>query len=385
MVVASPSPVVVSERTLHCTEAGSDKMYRVQITELPDGTASVHCQSCRVGGSWVDQGYKAQGVAMAAAYKKAEATIKAKVAKGYRLVDSYERTAGDSPVLPPAAAVTVEKRDSGFRPQLLTPIEEEDALELLDDPDFLMQQKHDGRRLTLHCTSTEEVEASNKLGQLVPPGANLILAASVLFPGGQAFELDGENVGEKFHAFDLLSIGSTDLRPRPYQDRLALLSRLLAPYKGTAFDIQPVETWERADLKRAAFEQLKAANAEGVVFKRKKLPFEAGRPNSAGPHRKFKWYATASFVNLGTNAGKRSIKLGLYDAKGAIVDMGSVTISPNFEMPGDSAVVEVRYLYCIPGGKVFQSNYLGERDDVRFDECLMSQLKYKASSGDSDD
>ena len=44
--------------------------------------------------------------------------------------------------------------------------------------------------------------------------------------------------------------------------------------------------------------------------------------------------------------------------------------------------MEVRYLYCFKGGKVYQPVYLGPRDDVDTNECKMSQIKYKAEDDD---
>jgi len=41
------------------------------------------------------------------------------------------------------------------------------------------------------------------------------------------------------------------------------------------------------------------------------------------------------------------------------------------------AVIEVRYLYAYRGGSLFQPTYLGLRDDIEVDACLLSQLKYK--------
>ncbi len=385
MSVASPS--VVFEQTLHCTEGGSDKLYSVTVVEDADGNASVHAKSCRRGAAWVDQGTKAEGVTLAVAIKKAEALVKSKTAKGYQIKGSFNRATGGSAPLPPAAPAANEKQDSGFRPQLLNAIEEKEALALLDSSDHLMQQKHDGRRLTLRRTPDEGTVGINKLGQIVTPSSHLVEAAKAVFPDDQSFLLDGEIVGETFHAFDLLALGDgprADLRLLPYQDRLALLTRLLAPHQARG-PIKAVDTWERADLKRAAYERLLAEEAEGVVFKLKKAAYAAGRPNSGGPHLKAKFYATASFVSLGLKPGKRSVKLGLLDDKAIMRDMGFCTIPANHELPAEGAIVEVRYLYALPnGGKVYQPTYLGLRDDIRREECLVAQLKFKPE-GNTDD
>jgi bifunctional non-homologous end joining protein LigD len=40
----------------------------------------------------------------------------------------------------------------------------------------------------------------------------------------------------------------------------------------------------------------------------------------------------------------------------------------------------VRYLYAHLGGSIFQPVYLGVRDDIRAEECVIGQLKYKSQS-----
>ena len=61
-----------------------------------------------------------------------------------------------------------------------------------------------------------------------------------------------------------------------------------------------------------------------------------------------------------------------------VVPVGNVTIPPNHEVPGIGAAIECRYLYAHRGGSIFQPVYLGVRDDIRAEECQLSQLKYKA-------
>jgi len=41
------------------------------------------------------------------------------------------------------------------------------------------------------------------------------------------------------------------------------------------------------------------------------------------------------------------------------------------------SIIEVRYLYAYKGGNLYQPTYLGVRDDISFEDCLISQLKYK--------
>jgi len=60
-----------------------------------------------------------------------------------------------------------------------------------------------------------------------------------------------------------------------------------------------------------------------------------------------------------------------------------VTIPGKTPIPAAGSVEEVRFLYAFPGGSLYQPVYLGQRDDIAAEACILGQLKYKA--GESDD
>jgi bifunctional non-homologous end joining protein LigD len=117
-------------------------------------------------------------------------------------------------------------------------------------------------------------------------------------------------------------------------------------------------------------------SAEGVVFKHKDAPYSSGRPASGGSQLKYKFVEAASVLVTAINA-QRSVGLGFFDRPGTV---GNVTVPPNHKVPAIGAVVEVRYLYAMPGSlALIQPVYLGERDDISPSECLSSQLKFRRS------
>ncbi|OBG22753.1 hypothetical protein A5768_23585 [Mycolicibacterium fortuitum] len=60
--------------------------------------------------------------------------------------------------------------------------------------------------------------------------------------------------------------------------------------------------------------------------------------------------------------------------------VGNVTVPANQNVPQLGDVVEVRYLYAAQiGGALYQPVLLGVRDDVEPAECVVTQLKFKAS------
>lgn len=130
------------------------------------------------------------------------------------------------------------------------------------------------------------------------------------------------------------------------------------------------------------YEELRATNREGVVFKDMDAPYSPGRPNSGGPQLKFKFVESASFVVTGINA-KRSVTLGLYDGD-KLVSAGNVTIPPNHPIPAVGEVCETRYLYAYrESGSIYQPVYQGRRDDIPPSECVVEQLKFKSEPTDA--
>ena len=90
---------------------------------------------------------------------------------------------------------------------------------------------------------------------------------------------------------------------------------------------------------------------------------------------KHKFVATLSAVVAKVNA-QRSVGLRLLNHEGWQA-IGNVTIPANHKVPAVGAVVDVRFLYAYPDGSLYQPVYLGERSDVRHEECVVSQLKFK--------
>jgi bifunctional non-homologous end joining protein LigD len=324
-------------------------------------------------GAVLGTGYKVQGVDIATAQKEYDKLIAKK------MKDQYKPVGTDGP----SAVAVIDKVDSGIRAQLLNPISEDDVEKYINDPDWGMQEKFDGKHMTLNKSSG--ITAINKKGFLCSFPSVYADALNSLKP--EELVLDGEDVKSIYYIFDILSVNGEDLRKLTYLARWQTLQGMKEkfPAKGVFRVADMAITTEE---KRAMFERLKAQKKEGCVFKRLSAKFKAGRPGAGGDMLKCKFYATASFVVRRIN-DKSSIGLGMYDDKGALVDMGNCTVLNKTAMAkiveahgSSTAVCEVRYLYCYKGGKVYQPVYLGLRDDVDADECLMTQLKYKAEDED---
>ena len=347
--------------TLYFREGSSDKVYSACI-EPRGGRFVVNFAYGRRGNSLTTGTKTATPVDFATAKKTFDKLVKEKTAKGY--------TPGEDGT--PYQRTDKEGRATGVLPQLLNPIDEGEVERLITDDHWWMQEKLDGRRILIRRDGTG-ITAINRTGLTV--GLAQPVADAVKFLDIQSCLLDGEAVGDAYHAFDLLDLNGMDLRPSPYAVRYDNLLNLVDAVPSNQFLYVPAAVGTAR--KRAMLDRLRRENKEGVVFKDRGAPYTPGRPASGGTQLKLKFYATASCIVATVNGNKRSVSLDLFNGDHR-VGVGSVTIPPNQPIPRAGDIVEVRYLYAYPGGSLYQPVYLGVRDDIAAECCALNQLKLKA-------
>jgi len=206
----------------------------------------------------------------------------------------------------------------------------------------------------------------NKLGKQIP--------TPFRFDDVNLALLDGEAVGSKLYAFDLLQFNERDLRALPYIERYIELCAFIDGHCDENVELVPLFQSEQG--KRRLFKKVKEEGGEGLVFKLLEAPYTAGRPNSGGPQLKMKFWAhTQARVRMITE-GKRSVTLECRESgTGYWFGVGTVTIPPNHPIPKPYDFVEVRYLYYYEGGSLFQPIYEGLRTDCVPEDCDISKLK----------
>ena len=352
--------------TLYYREGSSDKVYQASIE--PKGAGFMVNFAYGRRGSTLNTGSKTQvPVDEQTATQIFEKLIIEKRAKG------YTEGPDGTPYL------HSEKQVSGITPQLLNVIEEEELPKYLDDPNWCMQRKLDGKRLLLRKIGSA-IEGINRKGLVVGIPASVHQDALIIEGD---YLLDGEIIGDNYYVFDLLHGRGGPIIHQGYASRYDELTRLLQAYDQK--HIKVVASFEDTISKREYLEALRSDKAEGVVFKALGAPYTPGRPASGGSQLKHKFYATGSFVVGGTNKSKRSVRLILFDEV-CQKEAGNVTIPPNHPIPTIGDVVEVRYLYAFPeSGCVYQPVYLGKRDDVMPSDCTTKQLKFRRSDDDEAD
>ena len=336
----------------------SDKVYSVSLLNSSGNNWDVRFAYGRRGAS-PQTGYKTQNSTYHSAKEIYDNVVADKTASGYQI------TSGGS--MSNMTTSPTAKKSIGYIPQLLNPIEESELEGYLRDDGYGLQEKKDGKHQVV-CFRDGEMRVYNKKGKEIgyPAGWRDAVSVSVV--------LDGEAIGEVFHVFDLLEVGGEDYRGRGYGDRFARLSGMSF---GASIRVVPLVTGYKA--KRQEYERLLGDGREGVVFKRLDAVYTPGKGHADMVKHKF--YSEASVRVCVGREGKHSIGMEVLDDKGWVF-VGHCTIGQATYLPSIGSVVEVRYLNYQAGGSLYQPSFKGIRDDVDFEECVLSQLKHKAKEDD---
>ena len=350
MTTAAPETIILT-----FSQGNSNKIYQAELKKEDPGFI-VNFAYGRIG-STLRTGTKTQ---TPIPYEKAKMIysklIKSKLNKGYSPDDSDNGT---------KYLHSSDQKLTGIHCQLLNPIDESEVASKIQNDQWWMQEKMDGRRMLIHKDS--EATAINRKGLSVGAPTKIIQSAESI---SETFVVDGEAINDTLHVFDLLFFNGEDLKYLPYSERYKILCSI-----GFKNGIKIVPVVKTSADKQALLNELEHKNREGVVFKKHSSTYQAGRPNSGGDQIKFKFYETASVIVTTLN-DKRSVGISVV-SEGKQVSVGNVTIPPNHDVPKLGYIVEVRYLYAYKKGSLYQPNYLGKREAIDAHECVIEQLKYK--------
>lgn len=358
---------------LWCKQGTSDKVYHLEIVKADKGY-NVNCAYGRRGAALRQQGKNPNTVDLTTAISIFDAVVREKLGKGYKIVESNNFTPTND-FTTTATNTPRDKKDTGLRPQLLNPIDFEQAQVYLSDSNWCLQEKIDGKHVIVHyLEKTDTVIAANKKGQEIGIPQSIIDSIKQR-AGKKGLVLDGELIGEYFYAFDILECGGIDLREAlEYGKRYNVLENLI---KNQYENLILVKAYFETIKKIWYFDKLKQTGKEGVVFKNIHSQFSEGRPSLGGAMLKCKFTATLSAIVDSKVTGKSSFASFVYCLDGSKMLLGNCTIPTGRDIPKAGAIVEIRYLYVLRGGSLYQPVFLGVRDDVDPSECTESQIKYK--------
>lgn len=260
----------------------------------------------------------------------------------------------------------------GQSPQLLVLVSREEAMRLLRDPAYGVQEKMNGRRALVRVKNGR-VSRGNKKGLIA---SMPMTAADAMASLGNALT-DNEDVNGAMHAFDLLEFAGVDYRGTGFLKRHNKLSEIINGLPPSdSFKLVPLYT--ELEEKLAFVKELEARGAEGFVLKLLSATYEDG--DSHGTQWKFQFRAQSAFIVGVRNGSKESVQILVNRADGSLRDMGNLTVRSSIPPPG--TIVEVEYLYCSPGatGKLHQPVFKGLRDDVVAADCRIEKIKVQNSA-----
>lgn len=365
---------VIESIALYFREGTSDKVYNCTIEEAVGGHV-VNFSYGRRGNALTTGSKTSSPVPLAKARQTFEKLVKEKTGKGYKVwgicPDGIPTVAQplNSTLEPPITPTT-------SRCVLLNQIDAEKTEELIEDYDWIMQEKIDGVRFMLE-QKDGVLRGYNRTGKEVSVPKQI---SSSLKSLSCDFLVDGELIGDNYHVFDIVSLAGESLEKEPFIKRFKVLFSELFCWPRIT-NIHLVKTADGKEDKQLLFKKIVESKGEGVVFKKKLASYRVGRPASGGDYLKFKFTADCTCLVAEIN-DKRSVRLSLLDGKN-VVNAGNVTIPPNHKVPEVGATVDVRYLYAFKeSGCLFQPVYIGERNDIYRESCTVTQLKYKPQEDD---
>ena len=383
MTTIAVTNVIPEEAHLEFRQGPSDKVYHLALAQCETGWCVIAAWGRR--GSTLSTDAKVERTDYEAAKKLYDATLRAKLAKGYKQTNSPSQgsvhsgvtaAAQPSPSVPETGAAPSSlgpaltrarkpvSKDVVFAAELLTRITSERELGLYAvSPRYLFQIKRDGVRLTIVAEKIDgsalyEIWGYNKLGQVVQLDARLYAAVKKLCTLGkyERLMMDGEWESSGFWGWDLLELDG-DLRGMAYEDRFQAISEMFRDLD--LADLQKmfhvVESADTQAGKLALLAKAKATRAEGLAVKLRTAQYRGGRSSQ---HYKFKFEQTASFIvgpkpKHKANDGHRSVALYVID-KGQRRFVATVKVADRYSVPPENSVVDARYLYAHEGGGIVQ-------------------------------
>ena len=236
-----------------------------------------------------------------------------------------------------------------------------DVDRMLDSGDWVCQRKIDGERVAIEVVDGVVV-AYNRDGNTKAKISRDHLAVFTVFTEGR-WVFDGEVVGRSLHLFDLVACPGRVSDHDPFVDRYAALQIIVDELALDPEFVAIVPTATTPAEKRAMLQAVVDEQREGLMFRAVTGTYQLG--GRSPDLLKLKFVNEADCVVIERVPGKQSVRCGVHDHAGALVDVGPVTIIGKGDIePGD--VIEVRFLYVLdPANPVMvQPRIVRKRDPL---------------------
>lgn len=352
--------------SLHCQEAGSDKIYEISIKPEENGLFSVTYANGPRGKKLVTGTKTPNGpVAYEEAKDIASSLLASKIKKNYNPINSLTGHFDVNENVP------IRTNDTGLRFKELSVAKKETVVDIIRSPEYCIQEKYNGHRrpIFMDKTISPEITGTNRRGIVASLPENVVKA----FRKGETFLLDGELMNDEYVAYDILKLGDKDLRDLPYVKRLAILwsfsDTMIEPDMGVRIAVTALSIPDKSQL----IADINRRNGEGIVIKNLNASYQTLRDDAMIKH---KFWNSLSAVVTGQRDGKRSVSIALYDG-GKYHDIGHLTIPNNHDIPPPGSVVEVIYQHAVPDGGLISPRLERIRDDVLAEECTLDQRVFE--------
>lgn len=348
---------------LFCTTGGASKEYHLHTVDHGNDTFTLYYSNGAIGAAMTPK-VKAGPGTLSEIQKEFDKTVKSK-------------TKASPPYTEASSGVTYSTTQdagdqSGWMPQLLSEIESGEAETYLTDDSWHAQEKKNGQRRAV-LVKDGEVRGANKKGRFIGGVPQAWADAMKLLPNDTI--LDGEHVGDVLHVFDVTRFGGKDCKAFSFDVRMDLVNKLSKDLNTPK--VQALFTARGTAAKRQLLATITDNTGEGVVFSRASATYAEGRASSAkrSDRIKLKIYEFSNCLVLRKNAGA-SVALGLLDANGNMVEVGSVTIPPNQPFPKVGDVQRVRYMHMFEAGSLYGPPVsFGPQAGVDPSSCTLAQVK----------
>ena len=360
--------------TLYFKQGSSDKEYTVSLVPAEEGLFYVQYAYGKRGGPQTIRNKTASPVPSEAATKIYLKLIHAKKLKGY--------TAGAD------AAAYADNPNAGnqteFLPQLANDVSRNDLDRIcrMNMGDIFMQTKHDGERRGVIINETLDIVATNRKGQQVSIKEEILKELKYIQDETQGtIILDTEDMGDHLMIFDVTGPLLAELTVKQRQSQMQELYGILYGMKSMHLRIDLGFWPENIDEVWAFIDKVERDNEEGAIIRIGSASYTVGKPNSLGTLLRWKFTGSATCQVTGHTEGKRSVSIAVNYGTDDCMDIGKVTIPPNYEIPTIGEFVEITYMNIMrgDGAKLFQPRFKGIRGDKN-EADQYSTLKFKKGS-----
>ena len=376
---------IVKSVSLHYTDGGrSDKVYNIQIEEVGPNQFDVTGYNGKTGGTLTPRKQNDSPVSLSEAERLFAELEHKKVNHRTTPYVVLSRNGAATPPTPQPSSPTTTQESTGFVANHPKKISEDEALRLLSNDDYFVEQKCDGEFMSV-LYRLNRVTASNKRGNGIPVPPKIATAIRQLasLASCETLGLAGEYLDSTLHIFTIWEKNGTSLMTLPQNLRVAVkekLEQLFAEHLAASTkknSLKFVYTAKTQSDKTVLYETIKANAGEGVVFKHRESDISF----------KYKLYETTEVLLVANS--KRSAECFAYH-EGTLTSLGSVTIPhdstyqeiKDANLRQQPVVASVKYLYLSAPpaigptcGQLTQSSFLRFRPEFDEHSCVTTELK----------